>query len=390
SWERLLDPATGSMHWWLLAAVDGALDFRQGRATKVRGLTVMNPLKLRVKLAFPLESFPEAIAAAPAAPMTLPRLKAGKITAGVGTGPFLASGNGSGVSDSGANVGHCRGRPFLDRVEWIDCSKNGGCRLGWKAGRIDVLIAPGASTGAQVVSNEGAWWPVLLRVNPDAFQSRQQARDIVHFLDEALDRPSLARYAAGEWGVPMYHLLDFEQSGSSGGMSATPVSQAPFPSPPLDLLFDSTDPLQSRLADKLQVLLFDLGIPTTLVGLQPRTLIERIDAGDFGLAVVRPFVAVKDTVMRMAAMIAWSCPKDRCAAIMEELVGRVVSLPDAEQRRAVLRQIGRSYTNRLYVIPLLRHKLTMAVRKRVKGMRTSLSGLPDLSYCWLEQGDEDR
>ena len=57
SWRRLLHPETASEHWWLLAPVEGALAFHQGKSTRISGLERINRLTLRIRLLAPVAEF---------------------------------------------------------------------------------------------------------------------------------------------------------------------------------------------------------------------------------------------------------------------------------------------------------------------------------------------
>ena len=143
SLERLLNPRVGSPQAWLLEMVEGAREYREGRANQVRGIRVTGPYSLTITLEYPYNPLLSNLAYVGAA--IVPREAAERpdfARRPCGTGPFKFV---EWVPEQAlvleANPDYHEGRPFVDRVEFHVSSKNDEYLDLFKAGKIDTVLA---------------------------------------------------------------------------------------------------------------------------------------------------------------------------------------------------------------------------------------------------------
>lgn len=141
--ERVLSPRLNTPSSWLFEMVDGARDYKNGRASQVRGIRVTGPYTITITLEHPYNPFLSNMAYVGAA--IVPREFAERrdfASAACGTGPFRLTAWEKGkriLLD--AFVDYYEGRPFVDRVE-VDLETRGDEYLDlFKAGKLDTVAA---------------------------------------------------------------------------------------------------------------------------------------------------------------------------------------------------------------------------------------------------------
>jgi ABC-type transport system substrate-binding protein len=146
SLERILNPRVGSPQSWLFEMVDGAREYKSGRASSVRGIRVTGPHTVTITLEHPYNPFLSNIAYVGGA--IVPREAAERpdfAQRPCGTGPFrFVEWAKSQRVVLEANPDYFEGRPFVDRIE-IDLASSGDDYLDlFKAGRLDSVAAGAA------------------------------------------------------------------------------------------------------------------------------------------------------------------------------------------------------------------------------------------------------
>jgi ABC-type transport system substrate-binding protein len=143
SLERLLNPRVGSPQAWLLEMVEGAREYREGRASQVRGIRVTGPYNLTITLEYPYNPLLSNLAYVGAA--IVPREAAERSDFArrpCGTGAFkFVEWVPQRLLVLEANTEYHEGRPFVDRVEFDLASKNDEYLDLFKAGKIDTVLA---------------------------------------------------------------------------------------------------------------------------------------------------------------------------------------------------------------------------------------------------------
>lgn len=395
SWERLLSSETDSPHWWLLAMVEGASDFRAGRATKVRGLQVVNRLQLLVRLRLALPEFLEVLAAVPLAPLAARFLAPGKTGPLPGSGPFLLKTAGAGQAQVtlAPFLRHSLGRPLPDLLTWKTYDDEHAARLDMKLGRLDVLLGRDLTGLGFSVQESVPGWPIVLVVNNKRLDDLPEG--FMSVLERVIERKSLVHYAVGKWGRVLTGLLatQGDQAPAAGPVKNTDVSdfsrrmamRKTGTPPVLIFLVRRGATVERRIAEKIQVGLLKAGIAVSLLELDGRQLRSKCRAGEYHLVLARPFIPCRNESMRLLGMLAainWLTGSDLSLKMMEDLLVRVSRMNPDRQRRAVVREMARTFQRRLPVLPLLVQNHGLSMGQGIANQKLLQSGLVDFAYTW--------
>lgn len=152
SWERVLDPATGSPWTWLLDAIDGAAERHAGTAAEVAGIEVEDPSLVRVRLTEPVGTFLYLLAQTGASIVPVEeveRLGAAFGEHPVGSGPFRFAGRADDVVTLEAVADHRTGAPEVDHLEFVTIADPRRALREFQAGHLDLVSElPGDSIDA--------------------------------------------------------------------------------------------------------------------------------------------------------------------------------------------------------------------------------------------------
>ncbi len=389
SWQRLLAADTGSPHWWLLAPIEGALEFRRGAAS-ISGLQVEHRLRLRVRLRYALPAFVQVLGVPQTAPLSLAS-RSSSVAGTIGSGPFAWQKTGAGEV-LGPFPGNPAGRPFVDRVVLVSFSSPRESLMALGAGRLEIALpAPGKLETSAPQTASPPLWPVLLVLNTPKLSSLPE--NLAAAIDAALDRKALAEYAAGEGAVPMHGLLDFSstnQAGPGGGRSEVRawVDKLALAThgvaPVLSFLVRRGDDMERLTAERIQVDLMNLGLVISLVELDEPQYAERLRAGDYHFSLARPYLPVSDDSLRLAGLIAWLAGGETEALqMMEELLTRLEKLQEQKCGETLIQELARNFQSRLPALPLFRHSVKLFLSPALRDISWEAGGLPDLAGCWL-------
>lgn len=260
-----------SPHGWIAAAVKGAEEVRQGRATALSGVQVLSDTELRIELALPFPDFPLALAAVPAAVVR-------GAAPGDGAGPFRRAGEVPGGMRLAAFEGFFRGRAFADGLLLLGLDARRAARA-FARGEIDLMVRPEPVPGTAApvpLHAMTATWAIAdsRRLGPRAAEVRAAL---------AVDRADLVRYVRGQ-AVPMWNPLP-PAIWPARPAAAVPARARRGQGPRLSLLVPGDDASRA-IADRLLVKLFDRGVRVAVEALPPETFAARLAAGDFELALL--------------------------------------------------------------------------------------------------------
>jgi ABC-type transport system substrate-binding protein/methyl-accepting chemotaxis protein len=112
--ERLLSPALNSPNSWFLATIDGADEYREGKAREVRGIKVLDRYRISIKLSAPYSGFLLNLAQTACVIMAKEDIKDGKYT---GCGPYMLKE----INENGCTLeafkDYFGGTPYVDKIE---------------------------------------------------------------------------------------------------------------------------------------------------------------------------------------------------------------------------------------------------------------------------------
>jgi ABC-type transport system substrate-binding protein len=393
SWERLLQPKMGSVHWWLLAQIDGALDYRLGKSTKVRGLEAVNRLTLRIRLSAPSPRFLENLTAVPTAPLSNTWLnkKEPKEPFPPGSGPFSwVSTPGGQDLELAAFVGYPQGRPFVDRVIYQYFPSAKEVALAVELNQIHLAFQPASPRAGVLHAVEGpARWKMFLALNPD--RMKKLAPGFRQAVSQVIDRQSLIEYLPWGHGVGSDEILSFDQS------MATPIKSTDVESAkqyfrkvamqqlgiPLTLLFPVREghAIERAIAERLQVNLFDVGVAVSILELDQKTFSSRISEGKYDLYLEESFPLVQDAELQWLGLTARIGGVSSVQALQKTLRG----LAWSEDRMGVIRESARSNQSNLPWIPLLQYGRNIYARESVHDLSFGATGVMDLGNVWLSE-----
>lgn len=391
SWQRLLAVETESPHWWLLAPIEGALEYRRGAATGISGLEVEHRLKLKVRLRYPLASFWQVLGAPPTAPLSL-AARSASAAAAVGSGPFIFR-TSTNTYQLEAFRGHAAGRPFVDRLLLVNFPSASEAAMALGAGRLEVAFFPAGKSypsGARP-STSPAVWPVYLLLNRPALASFPPGLDSA--IDAVLDRRALASYAGGEGAAPMRELLGFSDAyeGESTGAGAAVrdyVEKLALATrgvaPLVTLLVRGGDPLERLTAERIQVDLLALGVVVSVVEADETGYRKRLQSGDYHLRLVRPYLPGNDESLFLLGVAAWLAGgEDERLQLVSEILTRLEKLPEPSCGETLMKEMARGLRHRLPAVPLFRHSVNLLLSPALQEFIWEGCGLPDLARCWL-------
>ncbi len=395
TWQRLLKPQTRSPHWWLLAVVEGAMAFRQGKSKRISGLERINKLSFRIRLVAPIPAFLQVLSAVPTAPLP-GRLLAGKLSDPEvlsGSGPFtIASlGSGSETLRLQAFVGHGQGRPFLDQVLYYAFPSTHAARLAFEVEKIHLTDLPARSAGKQHSSYTGRQCRMtFLVLNQDRL--RQVPEGFRHAVDQAVDRKSLVHYLIGKEGRATDEMIVLEPADTvRQAPTADPVSAKQFFSAfysqrsaaqsALLFLVPAEQSLLRAIAERIQLNLVDVGARVSVQSLSRESYQQRVAAGDYDFILGQPLPLVRDPYLQLLGLVA-TAVGDQAT---EEVLQISKDLPQDANRDAVVREMARRYQLRLPRLPLFQFGRRVFYQESVRDYVQGPTGLTDLAEVWLSK-----
>lgn len=301
TWERLLDPHTGSWAASYLFSIEGAAAVNAGKAKRLAGVQAVDDRTLRVRLTARDSTFLNLLAEPYTA--ALPRDEVQRYGKDfgrhvVGAGPFaLASYDSRGQTATFRRNPHYlwKGLPYLDSIEYrwgIDPQLQ---LLQLESGKID-SIGPGI--GASLVARVNAQPQLKKYVHPIALQAvrwislnthRPPLNDVRvrQALNYAINRQQLVRVAYGEsvaWGAPFpKNLPDYRRTATPYGYdperARALLSQAGAKNVAFTLLIDDEDPWPQE-AQIVQQQLQAVGVHMTIRTVSASALTSLTQHGD--------------------------------------------------------------------------------------------------------------
>ncbi len=398
SWHRLLDPATGSPHWWLLAPVKGALAFRQGKLTRVSGLEKVNRLALRIRLRFKMPDFARALAAVPTS--VLPATARRRIGADPGhlsgAGCFgLPKEQAAGEFGLVPALKHWRGRPYLDAVVFKAFEDPKKADLAFELGRVDWAVGKPRRASDFTPWSGPVDRQVFLVVNPALLASYPEG--LRRALLQAIDRQALANYVYGDRGRAADELL-LGQKDQDASLATPPDSagaRAYFKEhylgkaaenllktgalPKLKFIVRRDRPGDLATAERIQVDLMDVGVSVIVLPLPVDEYRKQVVAGDFDFRLARPLGLAGTAEMQLIGAVA----RIQGEAAVEELLAALARLPQDGSRAGIVRERARGYQVQIAWLPLLVHGRRLFVRDVVRALGPAPDGRADLCDVWL-------
>ncbi|MBN2494544.1 MAG: ABC transporter substrate-binding protein [Deltaproteobacteria bacterium] len=385
SWQRLLDKQTGSAHWWLLAPVEGAVDYRSGKRTHISGLERVNDLTLRMRLSVPVQSFSEAMGSLPTA--ILPRRP--KIQAAghlEGCGPFRLEE----VSEQGLKlspfVQHWRGRPFIDALDHVVYASRREASLAFELGQVQLgLDPPGRSAGSGPMDG-----PIHHRVYLVLNSARMETMPAGFrtAIEQAIDRKALVEYLVGERGVATDEIIEAGTTGDHSiraaqpGRAETYVKQLYLEhmgvAPVFDFIVHAGDAFEKSIAERIQLDLKDVGLSVFVVPLEHEQYDRRLRAGDFDFHLARPLPLVEEPELQLLQVMAHVGGEEAVRDYLQSLA----SLPMDSSRAGIIRERARVVQVRTPWIPLFVHGWRVHVKDGLRGFQTAPDGVVDWGDVW--------
>jgi len=392
SWRRVLSPSCDSPHWWLLAPIKGALEYRQGKSTKVTGLERINKLSFRIRLSGPMPNFIEALAAVPTAPLPARFLstKEPKAAHPPGSGPFKWSASRS-TGESmvfDAFLGHSKGRPYLDSLSLVPYSSTRAASLAFELEEVHVSqLRPSHRVGSHQVDNGPQAWMTFLALNPKRLEQLPQG--FHKAVENAVDRESLVNYLVGDRGSPTDEVVGLPENNTANReLRANPkaakeyfkklaLEEMGIP-PGLVFLVQKGQVLDRPVAERIQVNLVDIGVVVSVIELERETFNTRIKAGDYDFFLAQPLSLAIDHELQLLSIVAKTSQNSE----IEDLLRSLNNLPGDSNRAAIVREMARRHQVRLPWIPLFQHGRRVYLNKSVQGYKRSATGQADLAEAW--------
>ncbi len=386
SWERLLKRETGSPHWWLLSLVDGALDFRQGRIRRLRGLETINRVTLKVRLSRSFPDFPEVLAALPAAVLPSSWIARRVASPPPGAGPFMLAGALASPLELRPFPRHVRGRPFLERLIY---------RAPLPPERARVLLAPGSPASdegtpasepsAEPLAADERWTVFLLQNPTPTSRWPGEARPILWAL---VDRSALAE------AVPDAALPDDGESWRSREPAANPTKEEVHSQiaswsvrrwglPPLAILLIRPETTQRLIASQMRADAARAGVVLAVQEKRYDDYAAALNGADWDLRLVEMLPIVADEELKELQMLSLLGGEEA----VREADGALRRLPPGEERVSRLREIAARHAGRA-TQPLITRGLRFSRQADVEDVRFRGVAL-DLSWCWLRSPSEN-
>lgn len=394
SWRRLLHPKTASPHWWLLAPIEGALAFHQGRSTKISGLERINRLTLRIRLLAPIPEFERVLAAVPTAPLPMKWLAAKEQGAyPPGSGPFVwaAATRGSEEMALEAFLGHSRGRPYLSRIALLLYPSPRAAGLAFELEEVHMsLVRPSRRSGFYHSVEGPRVQMVFLALNPkriERFPSGFQKA-----VEQAVDRQALVDYLIGDQGLATDEIvIQKTPEGPPKPLRGDPraakeyfkriMLQEKGVPPVLEFLVNENRALEKAVAERIQVNLVDIGVVVSVVQVDRKTFAARIDAGEYDFYLACPLALTTDPELGLLGLVAKVLGKEGIQDLMRSLDKLPVTA--SRNRIAMVREMARRYQARFPWIPLFQYARQMFVHESVQGLAQDATGLTDFAQTWL-------
>jgi len=382
SWQKLLDPAVASPHWWLLAPIEGALEYARGQKKQITGLRLEHELRVVIDLLYPLPQYREVLAALPLAPLSIAAQSAqGALRAGCG--PFVPTGGGRLNYFEACPAG----RPYLEGIELVATASEREAQMYFAAGRLHLVQA---SWGSDTFSS-APYWPVFLAYHPGLLDRLPEG--LRQALEAALDRQALAAMAAA-WGArPLYGLLEQVQEEVvpkaeeviKAYLEKVSWAQRGVP-PALKLLVRRGDDLERVLAEKVQLQLMKIGLAVTLEEISRRDMPGRIKSGDYHFYFVRPYLPVRHPILRLMGTLAYLAgDRGQALQMVEELQNRWQKLTADQCQDKLCPELERSFRSRVPALALVSHGYAYRLAPALSDLEWRADGLPDFSGCWLKK-----
>jgi len=227
SFERVLNPATQSPKAWMLEKVAGAAEFRDGSATEVSGLTVVDDHNLQIVLTEPLAPFKSMLASPSLAVVPQSAVEEWGENFGqhlVAAGPFkLGAWNLNQDMTGEAFEGYWNGRPCLDSVKWRVIADENTRIVEYDAQQLDITWVPPAhwdrfngNADTQSLLNwahtfHTEYWAINMEREP--FGTNPALRQaICHALDREAVVASLQQRATAAGGILSPGLLGYDEA----------------------------------------------------------------------------------------------------------------------------------------------------------------------------------
>ncbi|ADU51081.1 extracellular solute-binding protein family 5 [Thermaerobacter marianensis DSM 12885] len=165
SLTRLVDPRRPSPRAWVLEGVEGAGEYRLGRAPAVRGVRALGSDRVEIRLVEPRPAFLYRLATPGGAVVDAEtvRASAGGAFPAVGTGPFRLVARTEREVRLEAFPGYYRGRPYLDAVQLLAAGPRNQTLAAFAAGQLTaVRLLPHEVRDLAARGWTGPQWPMEL------------------------------------------------------------------------------------------------------------------------------------------------------------------------------------------------------------------------------------
>jgi ABC-type transport system substrate-binding protein len=391
SWRRLLHPDSASGHWWLLAPVQGALAFHQGKSTKVSGLEKINRLSFRIRLVAPIPEFSRVLTAVPTAPLPMKWLaRKEKGAFPPGSGPFVWS-----VARPGeemalkAFAGHCWGRPYLDRVALLPYPSPRAAGLAFELEEVHLSrVRPSRRTGFYHSVEGPRVHMVFLALNPQRIEKLPSG--FKKAVEQAVDRQALVDYLVGNQGVATDEIIVHSApEGPPKPLRGDPESAKEYfkrvmlqekgVPPVLEFLVPAGRTLEKSVAERIQVNLVDIGVVVSVVQVDRKTFDARRQAGEYDFYLARPLALTNAAELQLLGLVATVLGNPG----IEDLLRSLDKLPTDANRPAMVREMARRYQVRFPWIPLFQYSRQMFLHDSVQGIAPDATGQTDYARAWL-------
>jgi ABC-type transport system substrate-binding protein len=392
SWRRLLHPDSASEHWWLLAPVEGAMAFHQGKSTKISGLEKINRLTFRIRLMVPMPEFARVLGAVPTAPLPMKWL-VGKEKGAFppGSGPFVWSAATRPGEEMAlqAFLGHCWGRPYLDRVALLPYPSPRAAGLAFELEEIHVSrVRPSRRTGFYHNVEGPRVNMVFLALNPRRIEKLPSG--FKQAVEQAVDRQALVDYLVGNQGMATDEIVVHRTpEGPPKPLRGDPRSAKEYfkrvmlqekgVPPVLEFLVQEGRALDKSVAERIQVNLVDIGVVVSVVQVDRQSFEARRRAGEYDFYLARPLALTDAAELQLLGMVATVLGNDG----MEDLLRSLDKLPSNANRAAMVREMARRYQVRFPWIPLFQFSRQMFLHDSVQGIVPDATGQADFAQAWL-------
>jgi|GEM_PF-1619664 len=392
SWRRLLHADSASEHWWLLAPVEGALAFHQGKSTKISGLEKINRLTFRIRLLAPMPEFTRVLTAVPTAPLPMKWL-AGREKGAFppGSGPFVWSSAARPGEEMALEtfLGHCWGRAYLDRVALLTYPSPRAAGLAFELEEVHVSrVRPSRRTGFYYGIEGPRVHMVFLALNSQRIEKLPSG--FKKAVEQAVDRQALVDYLVGNQGVATDEIVVTQTpEGPPEPLRGDPRSAKEYfkrvmlqekgVPPVLEFLVHEGRALDKSVAERIQVNLVDIGVVVSVVQVDRKTFRARRQSGEYDFYLAQPLALTDAAELQLLGLVAAVLGNDG----MEDLLRSLDNLPANANRAAMVREMARRYQVRFPWIPLFQFSRQMFLNDSVQGIVPDATGQIDFAQAWL-------